>query len=258
VVKATKEEIPRIADRIDVDIVEPNFTVELVTPVEPMQMSPFAEEAGTRGIGVTPGLRAINADDVWYQLGYTGAGRLIGSCDTGVYGGHEALTDRWRGNNHPWQECWLDVLGGGTSYPTDNHGHGTHTTGTMTGVAYDDTVGVAWEAEWIACNAIDQGVGSGFDNDILDSFEWFADPDGDPFTTDDVPDVVQNSWRINEGFGGDYEDCDDRWWVVIDNAEAAGVVSVWSAGNEGSGSTTIGSPADRATTEFNAFSVGAV
>ena len=257
VVMATREEVLRIADRMDVDVVEPNFTVELVTPVEPFEMSTVPTELGTRGIGVTPGLRAINADDVWYQLGFTGAGRLIASCDTGVMGSHPALTDRWRGNNHPASECWLDNLGSST-YPSDGHGHGTHTTGTMTGVAFDDTVGVAWEAEWIACNAIDQGVGSGFDNDIIDTYEWLADPDNDPFTNDDVPDVVQNSWRINEGFGGDYTDCDDRWWVVIDNCEAAGCVSVWSAGNEGSGSTTIGSPADRATTEFNALSVGAV
>lgn len=258
VVKATKEEVLRIADRHDVDIVEPNFTVSVITPVEPFQMSPTPGEAGNRGIGVTPGLRAINADDVWYQLGYTGAGRLVASCDTGVLGSHVALTDRWRGNHAPAEECWLDVLGTGTSYPNDGHGHGTHVTGTICGVAPDDTVGVAWEAEWISTNAINQGVGSGFDNDIIAVYEWLADPDGDPFTNDDVPDVVQNSWRINEGFGGDYTDCDDRWWAAIDNAEASGMVSTWSAGNEGSGSQTIGSPADRATTEYNAFSVGAV
>ena len=125
------------------------------------------------------------------------------------------------------------MLGGGSSFPTDTHSHGTHTTGTMTGVAYDDTIGVAWEAEWIACNAIDQGASPGFDNDIIEAFQWFADPDGDPGTVDDMPDVVQNSWGINEGFPGDYTDCDTRWWSAIDNCEAAGVVTVWSAGNEG-------------------------
>jgi len=258
IVQATKEEILRIADREDVDIVEPNFTVELIDPVRPQQLSPTPSEAGTRGIGVTPGLRAIHADEVWYQLGINGSGRLIGSLDTGVMGSHPALTARWRGNSNPWQECWLDLLGGGTSYPVDNYGHGTHTTGTMTGVAYDDTVGVAWGAEWIACNAIDQGVGPAFDNDVITALEWFADPDGDPYTNDDVPDVVHNSWRINENFGYDYTDCDDRWWVAIDNCEAAGVATTWSAGNEGSGSTTIGSPADRATTATNSFSIGAV
>jgi len=258
VVLAVKDEIELIAARSDVDFVELNFEVELIEPIRKGTAGGGGEADRSRGIGITPGVEAINADRVWYELGYTGAGRLIGSLDTGVEGSHPALSARWRGQFHPWQECWLDVLGGGTTFPTDNHGHGTHTTGTMAGVAYDDTIGVAWGAQWIACNAIDQGVSSGFDQDILDALEWFADPDGDPYTVDDVPDVIQNSWRINEGFPGDYTDCDSRWWAAIDNCEASGVVTCWSAGNEGSGSYSIGSPADRATTTTNCFSIGAV
>jgi len=257
VVSADKAEILRIAARPDVDIVEANFTVELIEPVKRGQTGERTE-LDTRGIGVTPGLRAMRADEVWYDLGYNGTGTLIASMDTGVDGDHPALSGRWRGNHSPVSECWLDVLGGGTTFPEDNNDHGTHTMGTMCGVADDDTIGVAWGAEWIACNAIDQGISSGFDNDVIAAFQWFADPDGDPGTLDDVPDVVQNSWRINEDFGGDYVDCDSRWWAVIDNCEAAGVVTCWSAGNEGSGLNTIGSPADRATSPTNCFSIGAV
>ena len=51
-----------------------------------------------------------------------------------------------------------------------------------------------------------------------------------------------------------YPDCFDLWWDVIDNAEAAGVVVTWSAGNEGT--SGLRSPADRATTFYNCFSVG--
>ncbi|MFH1278066.1 MAG: S8 family serine peptidase [Candidatus Eisenbacteria bacterium] len=261
VVYAPKEEIFEIAARADVDYVEPNFTVSLIEPVRrPLGNADMGEEAPLiRGIGITPGLTAIRAPEVWNTLGYDGAGTLIGSFDTGVDGSHPALASRWRGLHAPWQECWLDVLGNGTTFPTDNYGHGTHTTGTMTGLAPDDTIGVAPGAEWIACNPIDQGVGAEFDNDVINCFQWFADPDGDPFTNDDVPDVVQNSWRINEGFGGGYTDCDSRWWAAMDNCEASGVVLCFSAGNEGgSGAQTIGSPADRATTLTNAFSIGAV
>lgn len=262
VVSGTKEEILDIAARPDVDYVEPNFTVSLIVPVEGVggnSQRDLREDApGARGIGVTPGLQAIRADEVWHVLGYNGQGRLIGSLDTGVDGTHPALANRWRGLHAPSSECWLDVLGTGTTFPVDNYGHGTHTTGTMTGVAPDDTVGVAWGAEWIAANAIDQGVGSAFDNDVIACFQWFADPDGNPNTNNDVPDVVQNSWRINEGFGSGYTDCDSRWWAAIDNCEASGVVCCFSAGNEGSGAQTIGSPADRATTPTNAFSIGAV
>ncbi len=261
VVAGTKEAIERIAARSDVDVVEKNFTPELIKPVSE---SPVHIPDGVRGIGVTPGLRAIHAPEVWHQLHYNGAGRLIGGLDTGVDGNHPALASRWRGagGQVPWQYCWLDLLGTNTQFPVDTYGHGTHTMGTMTGCSgsTQDTVGVAWGAKWIACNAINQGVGSAFDNDVITAFQWFADPDGNPNTTDDVPDVVQNSWGINESFGGSppYQDCDSRWWNAIDNCEASGVVVTWSAGNEGPGAHTLRSPADRATTIYNAFSVGAV
>ncbi len=265
VVYALPAEVRRIAARPDVDVVELNFVPELVQPIR--QDGPeesLDKEGGVRGIGITPGLRAVRAPEVWNQFGYTGAGRLIASLDTGVDGNHPALATRWRGyaGQNAWQECWLDVLGTGTQFPTDTGSHGTHTTGTMTGLgaATGDTVGVAWGAQWIACNAINQGVSPMFDQDIITAYQWLADPDGDPGTVDDVPDVVCNSWRVNEGFGGSppYTDCDTRWWGVIDNCEAAGVVTCWAAGNEGSSPSTIGSPADRATSLTNAFSVGAV
>jgi subtilisin family serine protease len=256
VVYAAKDEIYRIAARGDVDFIEPNFTVSLIEPVGEREEVQEEDAPPMRGIGVPPGIRAARAPEVWYGLGLNGAGTLIGSLDTGVDGYHPALASRWRGTHAPWQECWLDLLGGSTTFPVDDYGHGTHTTGTMTGMAPDDTIGMAWGAEWIACNPIDQGVSPAFDNDIIAAFQWFADPDGNPGTTEDVPDVVQNSWGVYEAFG--YPDCDSRWWAVIDNCEAAGVVTCWSAGNEGPGAGTLRSPADRATTLTNAFSVGAV
>jgi len=256
VVQATSDAVRELAARADVAQVRKNPTATLIEPVETKDAT-----GGVRERGTTPGQIALGADRVWNELGITGHGRLIAGLDTGVAGDHPALMTRWRGNHgHPWQECWLDLLGEDTTYPEDSGSHGTHTMGTMTGlgVATEDSIGVAWGAQWIACNAIGQGAGGGFDNDIMDAFQWLADPDGDPQTIDDVPDVVQNSWRINENFGGDYTDCDDRWWGVIDNCEAAGCAVVFSAGNEGPGAETIGSPPDRATTPVNCFAVGAV
>jgi len=247
-VTAGESTIRAIAARLDVDTIEPELKVELIEPVK-------RQPASTRGIGITPGVVNINARRVWNELGIRGEGALIGSLDTGVDGNHPALADRWRGNHAPWQECWLDVLGTGTQFPTDLDSHGTHCTGTMTGLAADDTIGVAPAAEWIAANPIDQYVSSDFDADIIACFEWFTDPDGDPSTLDDVPDVVQNSWGVDESFG--YPDCDSRWWEAIDACEAAGPVVVFAAGNEGPYESTLRSPGDRATSHANCYTVGA-
>ncbi len=253
VVSATKTELQMIANRMEVEAIEGNFRATLIESVD----NAFAP---TAGIGITNSLIAINANRVWKELGYTGNGRLVANLDTGVDGSHPALADRWRGNWHPWQECWRDALGTGTQFPTDTHGHGTHTMGTICGAGHStgDTIGVAFEALWIADNSINQGVGPEFDNDVLGAFQWFADPDGNPGTTDDIPDVLQNSWGIDSRFGYDYNDCDYRWQEAIENCEAAGIVVTFSAGNEGPSPQTHRSPANICNTPTVNFSVGAV
>ena len=258
VVRAQRSTIEDLAGRFDVDQAEPNWQPVLISPIAPPVIVPGGDP--TLAIGITPGLKAINANKVWYELNVRGEGALIAGCDTGVDGNHNALKTRWRGAGgaHPWQECWRDELGTNTQFPNDGNSHGTHTMGTMTGVAPNDSIGVAPAALWIASNPINQGVGSGFDSDVVDCYQWMADPDGNVNTVDDVPDVCQNSWGINEGFGGNYTDCDTRWWVALDGLEAVGCVVTFSAGNEGSGSQSLRSPADRATTIYNVFSVGAV
>jgi hypothetical protein len=55
----------------------------------------------------------------------------------------------------------------------------------------NDTIGVAFNASWIG-GAILCGVGTA---DNIGAFEWAVDPDGDDDTTDDIPDVINNSWR---------------------------------------------------------------
>ncbi len=260
VAKMTVRTLRVVAARADVGTVYSNFTV---SPMAAPMVCP--ELGGSLAIQVPPGLRAINAPRVWYELGFNGSGRLVGGLDSGVTGTHVALSARWRGAQAgvPWQHAWLDRLGTNTQSPVDADvcGHGTHTMGTMVGLgaATHDTVGVAWGAQWIACNAIgNPSTGAEFDNDVIAAFQWFADPDGNPQTTADVPDVVENSWRINEDFPGGYIDCDPRWWAVMDGCEAAGCAVVFSAGNEGPGAETIGSPPDRITTPTDAFAIGAV
>jgi subtilisin family serine protease len=205
--------------------------------------------------GVSPGLRAIHADSMW-ALGFTGVGSLIASFDTGVNGGHPALRNSYHGNHgYPAAACWFDPVYGRT-YPHWDHTlaggpHGTQTMGIMVGKddATGDTVGVAFGADWISAMVVDIPH-----SNYLEAFQWVADPDGDPNTVDDVPDVLNNSW----GFAQSNIGCLDIFWDPIDNVEAAGTVVVFSCGNSGPGPMTLRNPANRATTPYSTFSVGAV
>jgi subtilisin family serine protease len=252
VVAAPASVVPELAHLAGVGRVEADLVPELIAPVT---VSGDRED-GEREIGITPGVVAVQADRVWYELGITGQGAIVANMDTGVRRTHEALSARWRGNFAPASHCWWDAWGNSTQ-PSDGQGHGSHVMGTITGQAPNDSIGVCPGALWIATNVIAGGTGAQFDNAVITGLEWLSDPDGDPFTVDDMPDVVQHSWGVNEQFSG-YQDCDSRWWTALDNCEAAGVCNTWSAGNEGPGGTSMRSPGDRATTATNAFSVGSV
>ncbi|MCD6161180.1 MAG: S8 family serine peptidase [candidate division Zixibacteria bacterium] len=251
------EAIKKIASMPEIEKVIFDMPVEMMKPI-------IGDSAPPMTTYRSPMLDVINAPAVW-AMGYTGAGRLVSNIDTGVDGTHPALSSRWRGNNgHPTSECWFDPVEN-TTYPTD-HGegdvpHGTHTMGTICGRSATtyDTVGVAMDAQWIAAATVDYG---GTTSDLIQSFEWIADPDGNPITVDDVPDVVGNSWGWSPFWAG-YEHCDDTFWDVMDGCENAGVAVIFSAGNEGDygGSNvpnSLRTPADRATTYYNAFAVGSV
>ncbi|HPF69039.1 MAG TPA: S8 family serine peptidase [Candidatus Krumholzibacteria bacterium] len=255
VVTATPDAVRALALRPDVARVEADLVVELIAPLPSDKIADPAKDAG---VGLVPGVEAVGAPRVWRELGIDGTGVVVGILDTGVDGTHPALASRWRGNFAPAAECWFDGAGLGDDVPVDRHYHGTHVMGTVTGQAPGDTIGVAPGALWIASNVINSpGTQEEFDNAVLASLEFMADPDGNPATTADVPAVVHNSWGINEAYG-DYLDCDSRWWDAIDAVEAAGVVLTWAAGNEGPSAGTVRSPADRATTAVNAFAVGSV
>jgi subtilisin family serine protease/flagellar hook assembly protein FlgD len=249
-VTATIDAIRELAQRSDVDVIEADLQVQLIEPAGDERSIP-----GMRSIGITPGLVAIEAPRVWDELRVRGTGALVASMDTGVMGTHPALADRWRGNFAAPEHCWRDAAGFGDPAPEDHNSHGTHVMGTICGLAPGDTIGVAPSALWIADNTLNQAGGAEFDNDVASGLQWFADPDRNPATTDDVPDVVEHSWGVHEGISN-YIDCDSRWWTAIDNCEAAGVVNVWAAGNDGPAAATIESPADRAVSPLSSFSVG--
>jgi subtilisin family serine protease len=249
-VTAYPEGIRALAERQELDILYLDFPVELIEPVK-------TEEGGGMLLGHEVGLDRINAPAAWEQ-GWTGLGRVVMNIDTGVDGSHPALADRFRGDvdgDEDVDESWYDPYDTHWQFPQDGGSHGTHTMGTICGrTAGGDTIGVAIDAQWIAAAAVDRGGGIPRTiADILLSFQWAADPDSNPGTPDN-PDAIGNSWGIPDGIG--YPDCDETFWQVIDNVEAVGSVVIFSAGNEGS--SGLRSPADRAETLYNVFSVGAV
>ena len=224
-------------------------------------IEPVANQAAPIGVAAAaaePGLLEIKADFLW-NLGYTGAGRIVSNIDTGVDGAHVAFNSRWRGNragvaaSAAWHSPTLRAPA-----PRDGNGHGTHTMGTMCGDEGANRIGVAFDADWIASDAIAGSNLTQIRIDAIAAFQWSADPDGNPATVDDVPDVSSNSWGYAPAFHG-VPPCDQSFWQGIDIAEAAGVVVVFAAGNEGSrGAQSLRTPSDRATTAFNTFSVGAL
>jgi subtilisin family serine protease len=247
-VSGNPKALSELSSRADVELTFENTPIALIEPVA-------VEDAAESTTGIEFGIGIVKTPEVW-RIGLDGTGSLVCNFDTGVFGNHPALMAKYRGNNGGTvSECWFDPYTN-TTYPIDNNGHGTHTMGTMVGSSGNDTIGIAPGAQWIAAGVVDRGGGiQRTIADILLAFEWAADPDGDPSTIDDVPDVVNNSWGIPLGY---YSACDRTFWDAVDNLEAAGVVCLFAAGNEGPYISTIRTPADRVTTDYNCFSVGAI
>ncbi len=246
-VEVDASQLNELADLDDVGFVAPDTSLALIEPASIETAPSFSE-------GASDNLRTIGADKLWAR-GLTGEGRIIGSFDTGVQGDHPALSSKWRGNYiSDKSAAWFDPYG--STFPNDDNGHGTHVMGILVGSTDGDTIGVAFNAQWISASVIDRGSGlSQAISDILSAFEWAADPDGNPETVDDVPDVICHSWGIPQGI---FPACDNTFWAAIDNLETLGIVCIFAAGNEGPDSMSLRFPADRATAPLNAFAVGAI
>ena len=122
--------------------------------------------------------------------------------------------------------------------PLDSEsGHGTHTAGTTAGnpaiISYKgndvEVSGVAPGAHLMVYKGLFTGGGSNVM--LIEALEY---------AIEDGADVINNSW--GGGYGSDPRN--SAYAEVFENAAAAGVVGVVSAGNGGSGAQTIGGPAN--------------
>lgn len=245
-VTALPEVFDALAARPDVGIVYMNEPVPVRMGED--DTGEDAESGEPQGFVLPHNLICVNVEPAW-NLGFQGQGRLVALFDSGADGNHPAFASRWRGTEPGvnWWEAWKDPYTG-TTFPYDSRTHGTHVLGIMVGeTPLGAAVGVAPEARWIAAGATIQ-----FDAEkIIDCYEWAVDPDGDPETIDDVPDVINNSW-------GTTGDCQTTFWNAIDLVEAAGIVNTIAVDNRGPFAMSVNSPESRAESPTVNFSVGNV
>jgi serine protease AprX len=266
--EGTQELIHALAERSDVAKILGNSPMSFAKPVEELPATDDSRSAIEWGIDM------INANDVW-DMGFRGQGVTVGGEDTGYDWTHPALKKQYRGyiavgdtntvdHNYAWHDaihsisplspdslnpCGLDV-----KEPCDDYGHGTHTMGTMIGLDGDNEIGVAPEAKWCACRNMERGNGSPFT--YLECFQWFLAPtdlNNENPNPALAPHVINNSWGCPPSEG-----CDSTNWEILDmavnNLRLAGTVVVVSAGNSGSGCSSVNDPAS---IFQNSFSVGA-
>lgn len=116
------------------------------------------------------------------------------------------------------------------------------------GDATGTAIGVAPGARWIAVKMFNDAGAAAYSVIHL-GFQWLLDPDGDA-TTDDAPDVVNNSW----GYGQQANTCFTEFQPDIQVLKAADIAVVFAAGNGGPYPSTSESPANYP----ESFAVGAI
>lgn len=269
--KLNKHHIDQISKFKMVKKIMFNPTVSLEEPINSYEVNPRDAEPEW-------GIKMIGADSVW-NLGYKGQNVVVAGQDTGYDWDNDVLIKKYRGyneidsiadHNYNWHDAIREIspLHGDTiidpslnpcglniAIPCDDHGHGTHTMGTMVGSDTINAIGVAPDAKWIACRNMERAYGTPFT--YLECFEWFLAPtDLDGMNPDPLmsPHVINNSWSCPE-----MEGCNASNWNLLEeavnNLKAAGIVVVVSAGNAGgSGCGSIRNPS--AIFE-NSFTIGA-
>ena len=220
-VRGAADVILTLAARPDVAIIRANR--EWTLPVRPT--------AAAAATTVEWNIQALRADGVWNLMGIDGQGTVVASMDTGVDGQHPDLMTAYRGYTGglpDHRSNWYCATDEGYLYPGDGVGHGTHTTGLMVG---RNGVGVAPGAKWIAVKVFDDRART-TDAWIHDAFQWLLAPGGDPTR---APDVVNGSWSSGAYDSLIYRD-------DIRALRAAGIIPVFSAGNDGPFNASINIP----------------
>jgi len=247
-VKGTREIAAALATRPEVARVEGNPVIHNNLP-QPEAAEEAPQQSG-RPATIEPGIQYTHAPDVW-NLGFTGQDIVVASADTGVRWTHNALKPHYRGwdgvnadHDYNWHDSIHDSVGNpcgnDSTEPCDDVGHGSHTTGTMTG---DDgagnQIGMAPGAKWIGCRNMDQGNGT--PARYIECMQWFLAPtriDGSDPDPTKAPDITNNSWECppSEGCSA------GTLQAAVESQAAAGIMMCSAAQNSGPGCSTVQNP----------------
>lgn len=253
--------VKSLSDHPDVDIIEPNFIYRInKAPNDPM----LGQLWGMKNVGQPDSQKKdgiagmdINAEKAWdIQTGSRDI--IVAVIDTGVDFNHPDLKDNmWTNDAELNGKAGVDDDGNGivddiygasfvnanapTGSPLDDHGHGTHCSGTI-GAKGDDgkgIVGVAWNVRIMGVKFL-SASGSGSLDGALKAIDY---------ATSKGAKVLSNSWG-----GGGYSETLKQ---AIERSHAAGTLFVAAAGNESNNNDA--SPTYPATYDVpNVLSVAAV
>lgn len=243
-VKASAEAVEAIVAMPEVDYIEATVyseparfekTVELPAPPVPNSRE--------------PGLEVINAHKMW-ELGYTGYGTLAYIYDTGIDRYHPALESNFRYHNAPMAASFK----GTEEEPYTCGDHGTHVAGTVCGIdrITNDTIGVAFNAEFIASAQFTTCEDKRVSDNV--AFQWAVDPDENPNTLDDIPDVMNMSGgRVDPNTNLCSNTNVQATYAAFKAVDMAAIIA---AGNEGPDTSTVRSPAILNYDLVHTFAVG--
>jgi len=212
---ATKEAISELAARSDISSIDYDEYRILIDPEE--SKNAFIEEGTPGSREITWNVLKINADDVW-ALGFNGDGIIVSVIDTGVNYNHVDLADHvWTNPEYPYHG--YDFVNNDNN-PMDDHGHGTHCSGTVAGDGTAGSLtGVAPEATIMCCKVLDAG-GGGNESGVWAAIEFSVEQGADVMS---LSLGWQHSWGPNRAV----------WRTSFDNSMAAGIIASVAAGNEG-------------------------
>jgi hypothetical protein len=255
-VSATREQLERIAHLPFVKSVEPVRQVRTERIGRPAMTSGGNGPVG--GVGSIYGrsegqLSLINLIAL-HEVGYTGAGVVIGVLDTGFRTTHDAFNHRNRPLQIVAEWDFVDNDPETANEPgdsSDQHDHGTYILGALAAYLPGELVGAAYDASYILCKVEEAPSEYNGEEDFFVAGLEFIEANGG--------DVATSSVVIYVGYTQD--DLDGLTSVMttgVNVATANGLHVCQGAGNEGHDADPVTShlvpPADA----FDAITVGAV